>query len=99
MMMDFALQAVTRIINEGAYCNIAVNEVLQKPIFQPRKRLFTHIVLGTVENKIRIDYYLAPLIKGKRIKPYLKTPCVWVLYVRRDASCTSLCREYLGSDD
>ncbi|HON64669.1 MAG TPA: 16S rRNA (cytosine(967)-C(5))-methyltransferase RsmB [Bacilli bacterium] len=73
MMMDFALQAVTRIINEGAYCNIAVNEVLQKANFSNHeKRLFTHIVLGTVENKIRIDYYLAPLIKGKRIKPYLK---------------------------
>ncbi|HHU24220.1 MAG: 16S rRNA (cytosine(967)-C(5))-methyltransferase RsmB [Bacilli bacterium] len=73
MIMNYALQAITRIINEGAYCNIAINEVLQKnQLSDHEKRLFTHIVLGTVENKIRIDYYLAPLIKGKRIKPYLK---------------------------
>ena len=68
MIMNYALQAITRIINEGAYCNIAINEVLQKnQLSDHEKRLFTHIVLGTVENKIRIDYYLAPLIKGKRI--------------------------------
>lgn len=72
-MMNLALEAITRIINEGAFSNIALNEVMQKQkLSDHEKRLLTHIVLGTVENKILIDYYLGPLIKGKRIKPYLK---------------------------
>ena len=54
MMMDFALQAVTRIINEGAYCNIAVNEVLQKPFPNHEKAFYAYCPRLSKKNTNRL---------------------------------------------
>lgn len=72
-MYQLARDAITRIINEEAYTNLVVSEVIEKhSLTEHERRLFTKIVYGTVEKYLLLDYYLKPYTQGKRLKPYLK---------------------------
>jgi 16S rRNA (cytosine967-C5)-methyltransferase len=72
-VFETAVSAVGKIINQGGFVNIVVDETLSsRNLDDSERRLFTRLVYGTVENKILIDYYLCRFIKGKRLKPDLK---------------------------
>lgn len=72
-MYSIPLKAITQIINEDGYINIVISQTIgSSNLSDHERRLFTRIIYGTVEHKILIDYLLRPLIKGKRLKPYLK---------------------------
>lgn len=66
-----ALDAIDRIISKGGYSNIVMNELFQKFMFtNEEKALFTRLVLGTVEYKMTLEYYLEPFLKKKQ-KPWI----------------------------
>lgn len=72
-MYSIPLQAITKVINEDGYINIVIDQMIEiNELSNHQRRLFTRIVYGTIENKIYLDYLLKNLIKGKRLKPYLK---------------------------
>ena len=71
-----ALEAINKILEKGGYSNIVINEYLSKyELTKEDKALFTILVLGTVEKKISIDYYLQDYLTKKQ-----KT---WVLNLLR----------------
>ncbi|HHU56379.1 MAG TPA: 16S rRNA (cytosine(967)-C(5))-methyltransferase RsmB [Acholeplasmataceae bacterium] len=62
-----ALDAIGKILNKGGYSNIVINEYLNKYEFNEEDRkLFTKLVLGTVEKKLTLKYYLEPFLKKKQ---------------------------------
>lgn len=66
-----ALDATSKILFDGAYSNIVINDTLKKYEFNEVDRaLFTRLVLGTVEKKITLEYYLKPFLH-KKPKPWV----------------------------
>ncbi len=62
-----ALNAIEKILYQKGYCNIVINEYIEKFEFTlEEKNLFTKLVLGTVENKITLAYYLEPYLRKKQ---------------------------------
>lgn len=75
-----ALQAIEKILYKGGYANIVVNEYLSKYEFDDNdRRLFTKLVLGTVERKITLAYYLEPFLKKKQ-KPLINCLLLMSVY-------------------
>ena len=75
-----ALQAIERIIYKGGYANIVINEYLSKyELDDNDRRLFTKIVLGTVERRITLAYYLEPYLKKKQ-KPLINCLLLMSVY-------------------
>jgi 16S rRNA (cytosine967-C5)-methyltransferase len=73
---EIALEALTSIDQEGAYSNLALNEVLQKYRPEPRESgLATELVYGTVQRRNTIDAVLERHIsKGiKKLQPWVRS--------------------------
>ena len=72
-MLNKILNSLREILNENGYTNLVVSRTLNQVNWnEHEKKLYTKIVYGVVENKILLDYYLQPLTKGKRIKPFVR---------------------------
>lgn len=64
---------LVKIFNEGAYLSITLDNSLKSlNLNEQDRKIYTKILYGVVENKLLLDYNLAPLIKGKRVKPIPK---------------------------
>src|SRR5690606_30240177 len=64
-------EAIGRILDKGGYTNIVINEILNKfELSVEDKALFTKLVMGTVDNKIRLQFYLEPYLRKKQ-KPWV----------------------------
>ncbi len=75
-----ALNAIEKILYQKGYCNIVINETIEKFEFSPEeKSLFTKLVLGTVENKITLAYYLEPFLRKKQ-KPWVNSLLLMSIY-------------------
>lgn len=75
-----ALQAIEKILYKGGYANIVINEYLNKYEFSDAdRRLFTKLVLGTVEKKITLAYYLEPFLRKKQ-KPIINCLLLMSIY-------------------
>ena len=62
-----ALQAIEKILYKNGYANIIINEYLNKyELTDDERRLFTKLVIGTVEKKLTLAYYLEPFLKKKQ---------------------------------
>lgn len=62
-----ALQAIEKILYKNGYANIIINEYLNKyELTDDERRLFTRLVIGTVEKKLTLAYYLEPFLKKKQ---------------------------------
>lgn len=85
MMYQAIVNSLVKIFNEDAYLNKVISSELEKNKFSDlEKRLYTKITYGVVENKIRLDYYLQPFIKGVRVKPFIKNVLRIGTYVIND---------------
>lgn len=72
-MFSKVINTLVSIFNEGAYTNIAISNTINNASFNDSdKKLYTKLVYGVVENKLLLDYKLQPLIKGQRVKPFIK---------------------------
>ena len=66
-----ACEAIEKILYKGAFVNITINEFFNKfDLSKEEKALFTVLVMGTVEHKITLAYYLEPYLKKKQ-KPWV----------------------------
>ena len=66
-----ALDATCKILFDGGYSNIVISDTLKKyELNEVDRALFTKLVLGTVEKKITLEYYLKPFIH-KKPKPWI----------------------------
>lgn len=75
-----ALDAISKILDKGGYSNIVINEYLQKYELNPDDRaLFTKLVLGTVEKKLTLEYFLEPFLHKKQ-KPWVLNLLLMSIY-------------------
>ena len=64
---------LVKIFNDNAYLSIVLdNAITELKLSFNDKKVYTKVLYGVVENKMMIDYNLSPLIKGKRVKPFIK---------------------------
>ena len=69
MARTTALDVLIKYQNEQSYLNITLNDYLEKSLLSRNdKDLATRIVYGTIQNKLYLEYQLAPYIQGKKIK-------------------------------
>lgn len=75
-----AAEAIEKILYKGAYVNIVINEYLSKFEFsKEEKALFTRLVMGTVEKKITLAFYLEPYLRKKQ-KPWVNVILLMGVY-------------------
>jgi len=75
-----ALEAIEKILYKKAYVNIVINEYFSKfELSKEEKALFTRLVMGTIEKKITLAYYLEPYLKKKQ-KPWLNSLLLMAVY-------------------
>ena len=61
-----AFETLQDIINDKAYSNIIINEVLtNNDLSRADKNLLTELVYGTLKRKYTLDYYLKPFVQTK----------------------------------
>ncbi len=59
-----AFETIQDIINDKAYSNIIINEVLSNnELNRADKSLFTELVYGTLKRKYTLDYLLKPFVQ------------------------------------
>lgn len=70
-----AVEALQKILNEGAYSNLIIHAILtsQKEYTSQEAGFLTELVYGTLQHKLTIEYYFEPLLEGKKLKPWLRT--------------------------
>lgn len=62
----YAFETIQEILNEGAYSNLKMNEVLSSnKINSVDRSLYTELVYGTIKRKYALDYMLKPFVKTK----------------------------------
>ncbi len=75
-----ASEAIEKVLYKGAYVNIVINEYLSKFEFgKEEKGLFTRLVMGTVEKKITLAFYLEPYLRKKQ-KPWVNVILLMSVY-------------------
>jgi len=67
-----ALKVVFEVLENGAYTNIAINNLLKETNFSPLERSFiTEIVYGTVKNKGTLEWIRDSFVNLKKIDPWI----------------------------
>lgn len=78
---DLALTALTRVRESGAYSNLQLNQLLEKHRLKPADRaLATNLVYGTLQHQLTLADWLAPMIRGKHLAPWVTTLLLMTLY-------------------
>lgn len=81
MARTIALDVLIKYENEQSYLNITLNDYLENSnLSRSDKDLATRIVYGTIQNKIYLEYQLAPYIEGKKVKNREKMILLMSLY-------------------
>ena len=75
MIFKDIIGSLYKVFNEDAYLNITINNILKQrknDYTDHDKKIYVKVTSGVVENKLLIDYLLSELIKGQRVKPFIK---------------------------
>ncbi|MEJ7174351.1 16S rRNA (cytosine(967)-C(5))-methyltransferase RsmB [Staphylococcus caprae] len=68
----YAFDTIQQVLNDGAYSNLKINEVLSSnEILTVDRNLYTELVYGTIKRKYTLDYILKPFVKTK-IKGWMR---------------------------
>ncbi|OHO72353.1 16S rRNA (cytosine(967)-C(5))-methyltransferase [Staphylococcus sp. HMSC036D05] len=68
----YAFDTIQQVLNDGAYSNLKINEVLSSnEISTVDRNLYTELVYGTIKRKYTLDYILKPFVKTK-IKGWMR---------------------------
>lgn len=72
---------IYRVEKDGGFSHLLINhEVERHQLSEKDKGLLTNVVYGTIQHKLRLDYYLAPFIKGKKVEDWVVTLLRTALY-------------------
>ncbi|MFC3419743.1 16S rRNA (cytosine(967)-C(5))-methyltransferase RsmB [Salinicoccus hispanicus] len=65
-LREMALDAYSRVMDEGGYSNIVLNDMINTSNLAANDRgLLTEIVYGTISKKLTIQFYIRPFIRTK----------------------------------
>lgn len=69
-----SLVLLDKIENQNEFSNVAIDDFLKNtPLDERDNRLVVQIVYGVIQNKLTIDYYLAPYVSGKKLDDWVLT--------------------------
>lgn len=69
-----ALKLLVEIDYHGAYSNVILDRFLSTSHLTPADQgLLVHLVYGTTQRRMTLDYYLEPFIQGKKVEDWVKT--------------------------
>lgn len=75
------LKILTKYFLEGSYLNLSLNQELKnEKLSRQDKDLITKIVYGVVQYQLYLEYLLAPLIEGKKVKMRDKVILLMAIY-------------------
>ncbi len=70
---EAALDVINKVLTEGAYSNLLLNETIHKNDLNDKDiGLLTELVYGTIQYKMTLDYYLTPYVGDKKIKNVIR---------------------------
>ncbi|MDN7144378.1 16S rRNA (cytosine(967)-C(5))-methyltransferase RsmB [Liquorilactobacillus mali] len=76
-----AVEILTKITKNGAYSNLALNQVLKKDqLSRVDANLLTIIVYGVLQNLLLLEFWLEPFVKGKKVDDWVKQLLLMSLY-------------------
>ncbi|MFC6322277.1 16S rRNA (cytosine(967)-C(5))-methyltransferase RsmB [Companilactobacillus baiquanensis] len=76
-----AVEALTRILQNKAYSNIEINNLLKRSdLSNADSRLMTNIVYGVLQNMYVLQYQLEPYLKDKKVKPWIMNLLMSAIY-------------------
>ena len=75
MLFKDIINSVYNVFNQDAYLNLTINNMINQrgnEYSEHDKKIYVKVTSGVVENKLLLDYCLSKLIKGQRVKPFIK---------------------------
>ncbi len=68
MVRQIAWEIIQQVFRQDVYSNIALSKELKKQTLSPNdQRLLTQLVYGVIHHQRQLDYFLRPMIEGKKI--------------------------------
>ncbi len=78
---DLAVEVLTRVLQNKAYSNIEINNVLKNSeLSEPDSRLMTNIVYGVLQHKLTLEYQLKPYVGGKDLDRWIRVLLMTAIY-------------------
>lgn len=76
-----AVEILTKVAKNGAYSNLALNQVLKKnQLSRVDANLLTIIVYGVLQNLLLLEFWLEPFVKGKKMDDWVNQLLLMSLY-------------------
>ena len=75
MLFKDIINSVYNVFSQDAYLNLTINKMITSKAdeyTEHDKKIYVKVTSGVVENKLLLDYCLSKLIKGQRVKPFIK---------------------------
>jgi 16S rRNA (cytosine967-C5)-methyltransferase len=83
MVRTIAWNIIQQVFRQEVYSNIALSQALKKDdLSDVDQRLCTQLVYGVIHHQRQLDYFLRPMIEGKKITPGVRYLLQMSLYQR-----------------
>lgn len=70
MVRTIAWNIIQQVFRQDVYSNIALSKALKhEQLSDPDQRLLTQLVYGVIQHQRQLDYFLRPMIEGKKLTP------------------------------
>lgn len=78
---ELALVALERVIQNGAYSNLQVDQLLTRyPLADKDRRLATNIIYGVLQHQLTLEYWLQAFTHNRKLDPWVKTLLLSAIY-------------------
>ncbi len=81
MVRQLAWEILQKVFRQEVYSNIALSQTLRNSVLsEPDQRLLTQLVYGVIHTQKQLDYYLNPMIQGKKVSNAVRYLLLLSLY-------------------
>lgn len=81
MVRQLAWEILQKVFRQEVYSNIALSQTLRNSVLsEPDQRLLTQLVYGVIHTQKQLDYYLKPMIQGKKVSNAVRYLLLLSLY-------------------
>jgi 16S rRNA (cytosine967-C5)-methyltransferase len=81
MVRQLAWEILQKVFRQEVYSNIALSQTLRNSVLsEPDQRLLTQLVYGVIHRQKQLDYYLKPMIQGKKVSNAVRYLLLLSLY-------------------
>lgn len=81
MVRQLAWEILQQVFRQEVYSNIALSQTLRNSVLsEPDQRLLTQLVYGVIHRQKQLDYYLKPMVQGKKLSNAVRYLLLLSLY-------------------